>query len=72
MKSSRDDYWKSTIAFDCPLNGKRHTINDCFETCLMWGKVYKDTDDNHVAAFLYCHAKDGEPDLQTGKPTRDN
>ena len=72
MNKAREDYWNSTIAFDCPITNKRHTINDCFKKCDMWGRIYKGHFSNRIVAFLYCKVKYGEPELQNGNPTRDN
>lgn len=69
---NRDEYWSSIIAFECPLTKDKHTINWCFEKCGMCGYVYKADKDGRSAAHLYCTFVHGEPDLLTGKVTRDN
>jgi hypothetical protein len=72
MTPKRQAYWDSEIVFDCPLTQKRHTIEQCFRMCEMWGKNYLPLGDGSVAAFLFCHADyHGERYLHDGKITRD-
>jgi len=69
---TREEYWNQKIAFDCPLKGIRHSIDWCFKNCEMWGREYRDTGDGRTAAFLFCHASNGERMLHDGSITRDN
>jgi len=72
----RQEYWNTSIAFDCPMhterNGQRHTIDRCFKNCEFWGREYRDTGDGRTAAFLFCRASTGEKMLHDGSITRDN
>lgn len=69
---NREEYWKSEIAFECPITNAKHTINDCFEKCDMWGREYQVQTDGRTVAILHCCVKMGEPELLSGKQTRDN
>jgi hypothetical protein len=69
----REDYWRSNIAFKCPIRGDIHTINDCFQTCESWGREYQFDVDGKTVAILNCLADPhGERELHSGKVTRDN
>jgi hypothetical protein len=71
MKMEREEYWKSEIAFFCPLTKKKHTIEYCFEHCEP-GYIYRADESGRSAAYLYCTWVVGERDLLSGKATRDN
>jgi len=69
----REDYWKTTIAFPCPITNVQHTINDCFNSCEMWGREYQNNGEGRNVAILHCILDaQGERELHSGKPTRDN
>ena len=69
----REDYWKSYIAFECPIRGGIHAIDTCFKTCEMWGRDYQFDVDGKTVAILRCLADShGERELHSGKITRDN
>lgn len=64
----RKVYWKTIIAFGCPLNGDRHTVEDCFNKCEFSGTSCHDN-----AAWIKCGVDpNGERELHNGKVTRDN
>lgn len=63
---SREAYWASQIAFDCPRTGGRHTIDDCFRRCHASDYFYRDG-----AGVMYCTEDiHGERELYSGVVTR--
>ena len=58
---SRQEYWESEIAFDCPINGKRRTIDECFKRCHSSDYFYRDG-----KGVMYCTMNRRE--LQSGEP----
>ena len=67
---TREKYWNSVIAINCPRTDKKHTINYCFKHCDSFGYIYRKDSDGSIGAHLYCNMKSGNPDLFTGKLTR--
>jgi len=63
----RKEYWDQTIAFDCPLTKKRHTIEDCFQKCQENSYDYRRNSEGTVAAFLYCLIDPQERFLHNGE-----
>jgi hypothetical protein len=49
MTPEREKYFASTIAFDCPQDGKRRTIDDCFKKCQCSDYFYR-----KWKGVLYC------------------
>ena len=69
VNGKREEYWSKEIAFDCPITGKRHTINDCFTKCQE--NSYTCAEDGRRAMmFLYCLLDPQERYLHDGKARR--
>lgn len=70
MRDPTDDkisYWKTNIAFSCPLTNNTHAIKDCFRWCKYWGATV-DFENNKRGITLYCNRNPKEMrELHTGK-----